>query len=204
MKRVAFYFDVVCPYAYLASTQIDAFCAAHGSELELRPFLLGGVFRAIGAPDAPAESMSAPKARMNNLDMQRWADLFGVPLRMPPEHPRRTVLAMRCVVASPDMAIAMRALFHAYWVTGHDIASPPVVASLLSAAGLQGDDIVARAETDAVKNALRARTEEAVGQGIFGAPSFLVETDVGPSQLFWGQDRLPFVAKALTGWRVTA
>jgi 2-hydroxychromene-2-carboxylate isomerase len=47
-----------------------------------------------------------------------------------------------------------------------------------------------------VKARLKAATEEAVRLGLFGAPSFLVG-----DLLFWGQDRLIFVEKALQGWR---
>ncbi|EOG4614590.1 DsbA family protein, partial [Pseudomonas aeruginosa] len=45
-----------------------------------------------------------------------------------------------------------------------------------------------------VKEGLKATTEEAVRRGVFGAPSFFVG-----DQLFFGQDRLDFVAEALAG-----
>ena len=46
-----------------------------------------------------------------------------------------------------------------------------------------------------MKDELRVRTEQALAAGVFGAPAFVVN-----GQLFWGQDRLPFVRKALAGW----
>src|SRR5690606_1017630 len=95
MPVADFYYDVVCPYAYLASTQVPALEARCGVSLTFRPMLLGGVFRAIGSADRPGDRMSPGKARHNFLDMRRWADHFGVALSMPAEHPRRTVLAMR-------------------------------------------------------------------------------------------------------------
>src|SRR5690606_2376967 len=51
MLAVDFYYDVVCPYAYLASTQIDALAHACGAQVTYCPMLLGGVFRAIGSSD---------------------------------------------------------------------------------------------------------------------------------------------------------
>jgi 2-hydroxychromene-2-carboxylate isomerase len=89
---VKFYFDVVCPYAYLASTRVEALAARAGHPIEWKPILLGGVFNAVGRQETP---MSPEKARLNLLDMERFSKLHGVPLRLHPEHPKRTVSAMR-------------------------------------------------------------------------------------------------------------
>jgi 2-hydroxychromene-2-carboxylate isomerase len=197
VKRVDFYYDFACPYAYLASTQIEAVVARTGADLTWKPMLLGGVFRAIGAPDAPA--LGPAKARLNHLDMHRWADHLGVSLVMPPMHPSRTVLALRAAIAAgAELPRASRALFRAYWALGRDVSRPEVVRDALDDVGLDGAALLGRAEDQAAKDELRARTEEAVSHGIFGAPSFLVNTG-GHSELFWGQDRLVFVENALGG-----
>lgn len=188
------FYDIVCPYAYLASTQIEALAARAGAELVWKPFLLGGVFRAIGAPDRPAETMSAAKARHNLLDMHRWAEHWAVPLRMPMEHPRRTVLALRALLAAGDAPRprATHALFRAYWVDGLDVARPEVVRDVLQGVGLDGAACVAAADTPAIKDALRVLTDEATARGVFGAPAFFVG-----DELYWGQDRMQFVERAL-------
>ncbi len=194
MPRVEMFYDIVCPYAYLASTQIEALAARAGAELVWKPFLLGGVFRAIGAPDRPADTMSAAKQRHNVLDMHRWAEHWDVPLRMPMEHPRRTVLALRALLAvgEPARARATHALYRAYWVDGLDVAKADVVRDALDRAGLDGAAGVAAAETPAIKDALRRLTDEAIARGVFGAPAFFVG-----DELFWGQDRMQFVERAL-------
>jgi 2-hydroxychromene-2-carboxylate isomerase len=81
-------------------------------------------------------------------------------------------------------------LFHAYWVEDRDINDPAVLAEV------SGDPaLVARAESDpALKQALIRTTDEAVKAGVCGAPSFVVG-----DELFWGQDRLQLVARALAG-----
>jgi 2-hydroxychromene-2-carboxylate isomerase len=194
VKRVAFYYDFSCPYAYLASTQIEAVAARGHAQLEWRPMLLGGVFRAVGTPDVPA--MIPAKARLNHLDMHRWADHLGVPLVMPPGHPNRTVLALRATLAAEaEIPRASHALFRAYWALGRDLSRPEVVREALDEAGLDGAALVARAEEPAIKDALRARTDEAVAQGVFGAPSFVV-TDGEQRDLHWGQDRMFFLEGA--------
>jgi 2-hydroxychromene-2-carboxylate isomerase len=192
---LAYYFDFSCPYAYLASTQVDALAARAGVEVEYRPFLLGAVFKALDAD--PMARASPARARLNALDMLRWAEHWGVPFVMPPGHPNRTVLALRTALASPDLPRAAHALFRAYWVEGRDLSQAEVVASALDAAGLDGKALVLRAESPAIKAELRARTDEALARGVFGAPAFVVG-----DELYWGQDRLDLVARALGlgGW----
>lgn len=77
--RVEIYFDFSCPFAYLASTQIEALAARAGARVVWRPMLLGGVFRGAGHGDEPMRKMNPAKARHNLLDIERWAGRWGVP-----------------------------------------------------------------------------------------------------------------------------
>lgn len=191
---VEFWYDVVCPFAYIGSTQIEAVAARHGARVDWRPFLLGGVLKAVGTADNAMEQMSRPRLHHNWLDMHRWAEHFGVPLEMPAAHPRRTVLAMRAILAAGEegRVPATRALYESYWVRGEDVTRPEIVAAALDHAGLDGSALVARASDPAIKRELFDRTDEAVRRGIFGAPTVFVG-----DAMFWGQDRLAFVEQAL-------
>lgn len=189
-RRLEFFYDFSCPFAYLASTQVRALAERTGAELVYQPFLLGGVFKLLGAE--PMASMAPARARMNALDMFRWAEHWKVPLSMPPGHPNRTVLALRAALASDDLPRASHALFAAYWAEAQDLSDPAVVERTLSAAGFDGAALCARA--DERRAELFARTEEAARRGVFGAPAFFVE-----GEHYWGQDRLDRVERALGG-----
>ena len=193
MKTVEIAFDVVCPYAYLASTQIEALAARTGASIMWEPILLGGVFRAIGQSDDPNRTMSDAKRRHTELDLRRWSEHFGVPLVRRADHPRRSVLAMRAICATNVDVRAIHALFAAYHARGEDISDRDVVGAALDHARLDAAAILARAETDAVKDDLRARTARAVERGVFGVPAMFVE-----GELYWGQDRLDWVERALS------
>jgi len=197
MASIDFYFDVVCPYAYLAHTQIEQLAADAGAQLHFKPILLGGLFRTIGAGDGPTASMPAAKAKLNLLDMQRWAAHWNVPLEMPATHPNRSVMAMRCVLAAPDSMAAAKALFRTYWQEAQDISQPEVVAAALQAAGFDGTALVEAAGTQPLKDELRRRTDEAAAAGAFGVPTFVVRAEGHEPEMFWGQDRMHFVAAAL-------
>lgn len=191
--KLEFYFDVQCPFAYLGSTQIRALSKAAGAELVYKPMLLGGVYTALDA-GSPYKTPQAPqRVRMNALDARRWADFWRVPLHFPAGHPVHTVLAMRAVIASGDMPRAAHALFEAAWPRGEAVSDRNVILRTLSGAGFgDAEEILVRAESPAVKAELRERTDEAIGRGVFGAPTFFIG-----EQQFWGQDRLDFVARAL-------
>src|SRR5262249_55577125 len=164
-------------------------------EIVWRPMLLGGVFKAIGTAQIPEWSMPASKGRLNALDMVRWADHLGVPLVAPEMHPARTVLALCAALsAGDDVVRASKALFRAYWEFGHDLSEPTLVRRALDYAGLDGGALVARAEEPQAKITLRARTDEAIAAGVFGAPAFVFN-----GELIWGQDRLALLEHRLNG-----
>lgn len=190
-NTLEFWFDFTCPYAYMASTRVEALAAAIGATLEPRPVLLGGLFRALGQPDNLAASLGAAKARHGADDVRRCAALWEVPLTYPPGHPRRTVTALRALLASgaPMMPLVHR-FYRAYWVDGVDIATDAGVAQVLAEAGLDAPAILERATSDAIKAELRTRTDEAVSRGVFGVPSFAVG-----KQLQFGQDRMEVFRK---------
>jgi 2-hydroxychromene-2-carboxylate isomerase len=197
MKRLIFYYDIVCPYAYIASARVDALVP--GVEVEWTPILLGGVFRAIGAPDVPAEQMPPPKALLNVLDARRYAKLYGLPLDFPPPgHPRRTVEAMRLLTAAQGEARKRltRALYEAYFVKHQDPFDRAVLAEACRAAEVD-PALVSRIDEQATKDALRAATDAAVKDGVFGVPGFVVVRD-DQRRLYWGQDRMHFVQAALS------
>lgn len=184
-RRVEFWFDFSCPYAYVASTRVEALAAGAGVELVARPLLLGGVFKARGTPQNLAATMNPAKARHNLDDMRRQAQRAGVRLKMPVNHPMRTVEALRCVLAAGVPWPLIHRIYRAYWVDNEDIADQAVLARALAEVGLDAAAVLARAGSPEIKEELRRVTEEAVARGVFGVPTLFVG-----EELFWGQDRM--------------
>jgi 2-hydroxychromene-2-carboxylate isomerase len=189
MPVLEFFYDFVSPYSYLASTRVEALAARTGATLRWRPFLLGGVLKATGNR-APIETVA--KGRHMWVDLQRWARRLDVPIRRPATFPFSSILALRAALAAApaDLPRLTHAVYRAAWADGRDVADPAVLGAVLSGAGLDGPGLVAAAPS--MKEALAAQTQEAVDRGAFGAPTFLVG-----SELFVGNDRLDFVEEAL-------
>jgi 2-hydroxychromene-2-carboxylate isomerase len=181
---IDFFFDVASPYSYLASTRIDRLAAAVGAPVRWRPFLLGGVFKAVG--NEPPATLAA-RAGWMLRDLHAWAERAGVPFAFSPSFPMNSLLPMRALAGLPDDALrpAAHRLFAATWAEGLDPSQPAVLAALL------GEDALARAAAQDSKDRLRATTDAAIAAGAFGAPTFLVD-----GVLFFGNDRLDFVVEA--------
>ncbi len=194
-KTVEYYFDFGSPAAYLASTQLPALASDTGASVLWRPMLLGGVFVATG--NASPASVPA-KGKYIFRDFARFAGRYGVPLKTNPFFPINTLTLMRIAVGlqmrqDPRFMDYCNAMFRAIWVEAQNMNDPATVASVLQAAGFDASALLALASEQAVKDQLKAATEEAVARGVFGAPTFFVA-----EQMFWGQDRLDFVREALT------
>ena len=193
-RSVEFFFDFGSPTSYLAWTQLPSLCAAAGAQLVYRPMLLGGVFQATGN----ASPVTVPaKGKYMLTDMGRFARRYGVPLQFNPHFPINTLLLMRAVVgvqvAMPErLADFIATVYRAMWVEALNMGDPAVAAEVLERGGFDARAVLALASDPAVKEVLKANTEEAVRRGAFGAPTMFVG-----DQMFFGQDRLDFVAEAL-------
>jgi len=194
-KTVEFFYDFGSPTVYLAATQLPAIAAAVGATIDWRPMLLGGVFKSTGNHSPVV--VPAKAAYMNN-DLKRFAKRYGVPFRFNPHFPINTLALMRGAVAYQDDVVASStyrdAIFMAIWVEARNLNEPDVIGQVLSDAGLDPAELMNRIGQQTVKDQLIANTEEAVNRGVFGAPTFFVG-----EQMFFGQDRLDFVAEALSG-----
>ena len=193
--KIEYWFDFSCPFAYLGSVGIEALAERVNADLELKPMLLGGVFRARNVPQNLAASVSEAKARHNLNDMNRFARAWGVPFEMPNGHPLRTVNALRAVLAAgKPYSKLMHAFYRAYWVQGIDISLENNLRRILQEAGYEPDPIMTAIGTERIKSELFACTDEAIKKGVFGAPGIVVD-----GALFWGQDRMNMVERFITG-----
>lgn len=196
-KPLRFYFDITCPYAYIASTKVEALARRTGAKLEPRPILLGGVFRAHETPQKLFATLPPAKSRHNFADMHRQAAMAGLALTMPANHPLRSVESLRALlivgVESPQFWPLVHALYQAYWVEGIDISTPEGLRAVLaSVAEIDVEAVLARLDDPAIKQELRERTDEAIALGLFGVPGFVVD-----GELYWGADRMDQVERAL-------
>ena len=184
MKKIEFFYDIVSPYSYIAATQMAQFEGK--ADVVWRPVLLGGIFKATGN-SGPAFTVAAKMPYMFK-DLERLVAHYQLPFAMPAHFPANTVTVQRllCAASDSERAALSLKLYHAYWGQGKDITNVELLTELA------GAELVAKTQDEAIKNQLKANTEEAVARGAFGAPTFFVG-----DEMYFGEDRLFLVHEAI-------
>ncbi|HEX4895444.1 MAG TPA: 2-hydroxychromene-2-carboxylate isomerase [Solimonas sp.] len=192
-KTIEFFWDSVSPYTYLAATQIEALAARHGATVVWRPFLLGKAFEATG--NRPPAQIPA-KGKYLFQDLRLWAKHYGVPFWWPKVFPVASLTSLRIGCGLPPEQVGRWALavMTAHWSRDQDIGQPDVLKAIATDLGLDPEATLALAQDPAVKERLKANTEEAVQRGVFGAPTFFVG-----KHMLWGNDRFVLIEELLQG-----
>ena len=182
-----FWFEFGSTYSYPAAMRVERVARAQGVEVVWRAFLLGPIFKGLGWNDSPF-NLQPEKGRYMWRDLARICEAEGLPLRRPSRFPRNGLLAARVAcrfAGEPWLPEFVRAVYDANFARDLEISEPGVVAECLARAGQAPEPLLAEAQAEPAKAALRAQGEEAARLGLFGAPSF-----VARGELFWGNDRL--------------
>ncbi len=193
-----FFFDCSSPWTYLAFHNIQPLAAEFKEPIVWRPILVGGIFNSINpSVYASRENPVPAKQRYMVKDLQDWARSSGLRIKMPPTvFPVNSVKAMRgCIFLAPEgkLVAFATAVFEAYWSDDKDISQDAVLADICTKVGVNTDQFFAGIATPAVKETLKANTDDVIRRGGFGSPSiFLDGTD-----MYFGNDRLPLIREAL-------
>jgi 2-hydroxychromene-2-carboxylate isomerase len=188
MAAVDFFYEFASTYSYPAAMRVEEVAAKAGVTVRWRPFLLGPIFAEAGWTTSPFNLIPA-KGRNMWRDLERITADLGLPFRKPDPFPQNSLTAARIATSLPDdgkRAAFSREVYRLEFGEGLSIADAEVLGRALKAAGVEPATALIAAGSDAVKQALRATTEEAKAKGLFGAPS-IVTAD---GELFWGNDRI--------------
>ncbi|WP_171211783.1 2-hydroxychromene-2-carboxylate isomerase [Ruegeria sp. HKCCA5426] len=183
---IQFWFEYASTYSYLSAMRIEDVATSHGVTVEWQPFLLGPIFASQGWDNSPFNLYPA-KGRYMWRDMERLTAQRNLPFQKPNPFPQNGLKAARLTLAIEDhaqRAAFSRAVYSAEFANGQNIADDAVLRACLAEAGLS-QDLLDKTQDPAVKAALITQTKTAQDNGLFGAPSFLVD-----GELFWGDDRL--------------
>ena len=191
-KTVTFYFDYGSPATYLAWTQINSIIEEANAILNMVPMLLGGVFKETG--NASPASVPA-KGKWMNTDLKKHAKLYNVEYNSNSFFPINTLNIMRGAIAAKSMNIFQEyseAIFTGIWVKDLNLGDIPILQEYLEKNNIDTKKLFDLAQSDEVKTMLIQNTKKAVDNGVFGAPTFVID-----DELIFGQDRLNFLKLAL-------
>lgn len=182
---IEFFFDYASPFAYIAAMRCER---ELGATTPMPVYLRGFEAFSKGMP------FSADKLRYQGQDLGRIADHHELDFALPSSLPIDGRHALRGALVALRLgrfADYHERMFRATWAEGLQVSRPEVVCEVAADAGFEAEAFAEAIGADEVKAELRRRTESAVSRGVFGVPSFFVA-----EQLFWGQDRMGYVARA--------
>ena len=193
---IEFFFDCSSPWTYLAFHNIQPLAREFGEEIVWRPILVGGIFNTIN-PSVYASREHPVEAKANYMkkDLADWARSAGLAIKMPPTvFPVNSVKAMRgCIFLGKDMVPFARAVFEAYWGGDKDISKDEVLTEICNGLGMDAAKFFAGIGQQAIKDQLRANTDEVMARGGFGSPTIFIEK----TDMYFGNDRMPLIREAL-------
>lgn len=199
-----FFFDCSSPWTYLAFHNIQPMAAELNEPIRWRPVLVGGIFNSVN-PSVYAMRDNPVPAKMRYMlkDLQDWSRAAGLKIVMPPRvFPVNSVKAMRgCIWLEPQGKLLpfATAVFEAYWAREEDISQDAVLTNICAQVGVDGYAFLAGIAQPAIKEQLKANTEEVIRRGGFGSPTVYLGDD-----MYFGNDRLPLVKAAVLRMRATS
>jgi 2-hydroxychromene-2-carboxylate isomerase len=198
-KTVDYYFSPISPWTYLGHARFAEMAQRLGAAVNVKPVDFGKVFPVSGG--LPLAKRAPQRQAYRMVELRRFRDVLKLPLVLQPRFfPVPPDLAARCIVAAgraggSDAAMRLAgAVLRACWAEERNIADAETLAAICSEQGMNAAALAAAARTEAVIAECEGYTEEAVARDVFGAPSYVID-----GEIFWGQDRLEFVERALAG-----
>jgi 2-hydroxychromene-2-carboxylate isomerase len=198
-RTIDYYFTLASPWAFFGHQAFLDLAKAHGVTIRYKPVDLGEVFPHTGGLPLPKRHPARQRYRI--LELQRWREARGIPLKINPKHwPFPAATANRTIIAlaesGADPGPYTRRAFEGVWVKDQDLAQDDMLIALLNDSGHDGKAMLASAKSDAAAKIYAATAQEAVERNVIGSPCYVLDGEV-----FWGQDRLPLLDSALKSGR---
>ena len=195
-KTVDYFLAPISPWTYLGHGRFVEMAQRHGVEVNVKPMDLGVVFPETGG--LPLSKRAPQRQAYRLTELKRWHEFLKMPMNIQPKFfPTNATPAARLIIAvakeSTDAALTLAGqIMAATWADDADIAAPDVLAERLRSAGLDANRWLKAADEPWAADTLLANSREAIGRGVFGSPSYIMA-----GELFWGQDRLDFLERAI-------
>lgn len=195
-KVIDYYLTLNSPWSYLGTQRLADIAERHGAQVRVKPTNFGEVFSRTGGLPLPKRAPERQAYRL--VELKRWSEYLGIPINPQPDHfPAPEQIAAGMVIAAGEtdgqpLALA-QAFGRAMWEQQRDISDTATCEAIAIETGHHAAELLAKAQEPATAARHQALTEEAIARGVFGAPSYVYRDEI-----FWGQDRLDFLDRALS------
>lgn len=195
-KLIDYYFTPVSPFTYLGHDRFVAIAREHGATIAVKAINLGDVFPVSGG--LPLSKRAPQRQAYRLVELKRWSEYLNIPINIQPKFfPVNGDLAAAWILAAQEQGIAQAlaltgAVGRAIWEQQRDVAAESTLREIAGEQGLDATALGRRAASAEIGARYKALTQEAIARQVFGAPTYVYR-----DELFWGQDRLDFLTRAL-------
>jgi 2-hydroxychromene-2-carboxylate isomerase len=198
MADIEYFYAAHSAYAYLGSARFMAIAAAAGRRIAHRSYDLR-----VGIPAVGSKTIGARTA--GHLDyffrreIERWSEYREAPVMvaMPTHHrnaiaPSNTML-IAGIVQGLNIDRLAHAMLESHWRDDADLADDDTLKKIARSVDIDPDPLMPARGSQEVLDIYEANTAEAIERLVFGSPTYFVDGD-----MFYGQDRLELIERALT------
>ena len=193
---IDYYLAPQSPWTYLGHQRMWDLANQAKAEIRVMPVDLGQVFPLSGG--LPLGKRAPQRQAYRLVEMARFSKHLNMPMHLKPKFfPVAGDDAARVIIAvdlhhGTQAAMAITgAILKAVWAQERDIADTQVLGELLAEQNLDAACLAQATQVD-VQDRYTQYTQRAIDVGVFGAPTYVIE-----DEMYWGQDRLDFVARHL-------
>lgn len=196
MKTIDYYFAPQSPWTYLGHQRLADLATRSNATIQIKPMDLARVFPASGG--LPLGQRAPQRQAYRLVELKRFSQGLNLPMHIQPQFfpvagdpAALLIIAADQLFGTPAAMKLTGAVLAAVWAQQRNIADLEVHAQLLQECNLDAA-CLQHAQSVDVKQRYDLYTEQAIACGVFGAPSYVINDEI-----YWGQDRLDFVEKAL-------
>ena len=197
MAVIEYFYSAHSSYTYVGSAEFMRIVRAAGRTIQHRPMDFTQVV-AVTGPGRVNRTTQARRAYYSHHNVERWAEYRNVPIltETPSHHESDMSLAHGMLIAGIEQGVSIDQLAHvmleAHWVEGANLTDPQTLDRLGAKVGVDAKPLLAAALAPEIQEIYAANNEEAIRRSVLGSPTYFVDSD-----MFYGQDQLDLVARAL-------
>ena len=195
MQNIDYFMSPSSPWTYLGSKLFAQFVSESGRQVNVYPVDFGQIFSVSGGLPLPKRAPQRQAYRL--LELKRWKQRRNSTMKIEPSNfPSTKNISSLAIIAvrelGSDALLFSNSILAALWEDDRNIDDPEVIKDICKTGGLNPEEIIDRALSKENEQIFQDNTEYAIRNGIFGAPTYLID-----GELFWGQDRFDFVSEKL-------
>ncbi len=197
MPTITYYMTLNSPWSYLGSAKLAELAERYGYAVDIKPVKFGVIFPQTGGLPLPKRAPARQAYRL--MELKRWREVRGLPLVIQPkffpsDETPATRLLIAAKLAGADAHTLATEMGRAIWEREENLGEWSVIQAAAKRAGLDADAIRNAAPSESELDKVHDEwTAEALGRGVFGAPTYYLES----GEFFWGQDRLELLEREL-------